>query len=71
MRLHIPHPHMTHRQCMIVLWSLFVLLMAVEGLVAFHIVHASDAIEGALVVLGWSREFVGKAMERVVIAALE
>lgn len=68
MRLHMPHPHMTHRQAMLTLWAVFIAIMVVEGLVAFHVVHVSEAVEGSLVMLGWTREFVGKAIERIVIA---
>ena len=71
MSLHIPHPHLSHRQALAVLWSLVGLLMLAEALVAFHVVHVHEAVEGVLVIVGWSREWMGRAIERVALAALE
>ncbi len=71
MPLHIPHPHLSHRQALTILWSFLGLLMLAEFAVGFHLVHVSDAVEGTLVLVGWSREWLGRAIERVALAALE
>lgn len=71
--MHVPHPHLhlTHRQALAVLWSFLGLLMLAEFAVGFHLVHVHEAVEGTLVIVGWSREWLGRAIERVALAALE
>jgi hypothetical protein len=66
MRWHIPHPHLTHRQAWLILWAVFLTLMACEALVAFHVVRVHEAVEGTLVITTWAREWIGRALERVV-----
>ena len=64
-RVHFPHL-LTHRQALLVLWAFVAALMLCEALVAFHVVRVHEAVEGTLVLTTWAREWLTKAIERVV-----